>query len=390
MLLAAAIVTSLGLGLGVTSVAQAADYPSWSDVQNAKRNEKAKAAEIERIKGFISQLQAEVQAAQAVAEEAGTKFQAAQFKFDEADQRARDLEAAAAEAQAEADEAKRQAGFLAAQLYRSGGNDLSVNLLLNSNESDTEDLLYKLGNMSKLVERSSQIYEAAKQSENEAKSLLEQAEVAKVEREKLKVEAQAAFDAAVAAQKAVQSKLAATQSQRSTLEAQLADLQGVTAAVQEQFNQGIAAEAARRGVAISAAGWTKPSTGYISDYFGPRQSVWTGYGWSSSYHRGLDFGQSCGTPIYAASGGTVSYAGWYGSYGNFVMVDHGDGMTTAYAHIRNGGYNVGVGQDVGPGEVLAYTGTTGSSTGCHLHFETRVNGSAVNPIPFLQERGVGF
>jgi murein DD-endopeptidase MepM/ murein hydrolase activator NlpD len=105
---------------------------------------------------------------------------------------------------------------------------------------------------------------------------------------------------------------------------------------------------------------------------------------------GTDFGVGCGTPIYAASSGRVIYAGWNGGYGNFVKIDHGGGLTTGYAHIQNGGIHVSVGQNVSVGQVIARVGTTGTSTGCHLHFEVRNYGTATNPVNFLRARGVSL
>ena len=96
----------------------------------------------------------------------------------------------------------------------------------------------------------------------------------------------------------------------------------------------------------------------------------------------MDIFAPSGTPIYAAKGGTVISAGWNnGGYGNLVIVSHGDGLTTAYAHMSQ--VIASVGQDVGAGTLLGLEGSTGNSTGPHLHFETRVGGTAVNPRQFL-------
>lgn len=98
-------------------------------------------------------------------------------------------------------------------------------------------------------------------------------------------------------------------------------------------------------------------------------------------HRGIDQGASTGTPIGAAKAGTVIFAGWQGGYGNLVLVDHADGVVTAYAHMSSIG--VSRGASVSQGQTVGAVGSTGNSTGPHLHLETRVNGSAVNPRQYL-------
>jgi murein DD-endopeptidase MepM/ murein hydrolase activator NlpD len=273
---------------------------------------------------------------------------------------------------------------------------MSISLLMDGG-TNADQLLSKLGNMSKMVERSAQVYDTAKAAQNEAQSLADQAEIAKAEREKLKQAADAAMQAAVAAQQVVADKLAANQDALTTMQAQLAALQDETARTVASYQQGVAEaikraqeEAAQRGIAVSDSGWTIPAQGRIVDFFGPRSPVWTSNGWSSSFHQGLDIGAGCGWNIYAVSGGTVIYAGWNGGYGNFVQIDHGGGITSGYGHIVSGGIAVSRGQYVAPGQVIARVGTTGNSTGCHLHFELRNGGSAFDPLPFLRNRGVGI
>ncbi|HXD60550.1 MAG TPA: M23 family metallopeptidase, partial [Lacisediminihabitans sp.] len=77
-----------------------------------------------------------------------------------------------------------------------------------------------------------------------------------------------------------------------------------------------------------------------------------------------------------------------GGYGNYIRINHGGGLTTAYGHIVNGGILVSVGQSVSAGQQIARIGSTGESTGCHLHFETRPGGVATNPVPFMAARGI--
>ena len=106
------------------------------------------------------------------------------------------------------------------------------------------------------------------------------------------------------------------------------------------------------------------------------------FGWRwGRMHEGIDLGAAYGTPIAAAAAGTVIYAGWLGGYGNLTVIDHGGGLSTAYGHQSSIG--VSVGQQVAQGEIIGNVGSTGHSTGPHLHFEVRVNGQAVDPLGYL-------
>ena len=118
---------------------------------------------------------------------------------------------------------------------------------------------------------------------------------------------------------------------------------------------------------------------YISSGFGYRSDPFTGAG---AFHAGLDFRGPIGAPIYAAAKGVVSFAGVKSGYGNCIEIDHGNGLLTRYAHMS--AFRAVVGQLVSPGDVIGAIGSTGRSTGPHLHFEVRINGNPVNPRPFLE------
>lgn len=122
----------------------------------------------------------------------------------------------------------------------------------------------------------------------------------------------------------------------------------------------------------SAAGFIWPVDGVVVSGFGMR--------WGR-LHEGIDIAASSGTPIRAAAAGTVIHAGWLGGYGNLVVLDHGNGLATAYAHAS--AILVALGQQVLQGETVALVGSTGNSSGPHLHFEVRVNGVAVDPLLYL-------
>lgn len=134
--------------------------------------------------------------------------------------------------------------------------------------------------------------------------------------------------------------------------------------------------------------WTVPVGGpySLTSYFGPRYV--DGCGYCSTNHQGVDLSQGCGGQILAAGPGTVVTAGTYYGYGNAVLIDHGDGSVTLYGHMQWGSLSVGVGDTVEGGAPLGKEGNTGNSFGCHLHFEVRVNAVAIDPIPFMSDRGI--
>ena len=114
--------------------------------------------------------------------------------------------------------------------------------------------------------------------------------------------------------------------------------------------------------------------------FGYRVSPITGG--SGEFHRGQDYAAQCGTAVQAAASGTVTFTGWHPfGGGNRVVIDHGNGLETTYNHLSSS--SVKVGQQVSRGDVVAMSGTTGASTGCHLHFEVMVNGDVVDPTGWL-------
>ena len=121
-----------------------------------------------------------------------------------------------------------------------------------------------------------------------------------------------------------------------------------------------------------------PVSGRVTSYFGGRKSPG---GIGSTNHKGIDIAAPRGTPVYAADGGTVTYAGWMSGYGYLVRIDHGNGYVTYYGH--NSSLTVSVGQHVYKGQQIARVGSTGNSTGNHCHFEVRYNGVAKNPLNYL-------
>ena len=124
--------------------------------------------------------------------------------------------------------------------------------------------------------------------------------------------------------------------------------------------------------------WPCPSSTRVTSDYGTRVSPMSG---ASSNHKGIDIGASAGADIIAAADGTVTAASYSSAAGNYVMIDHGNGLTTLYGHCSQ--LQARVGQTVQAGDIIALSGSTGRSTGPHLHFEVRVNGERTNPRAYL-------
>src|SRR5260370_12701238 len=121
-----------------------------------------------------------------------------------------------------------------------------------------------------------------------------------------------------------------------------------------------------------------PAHGWLTGQFGQRMDPFTG---EPGTHQGIDISTEKGQPVYATADGTIESAAYTGDYGNMIVVQHGFGLTTRYGHLS--GYAVKVGQSVQRGQVIGYVGSTGRSTGAHLHYETLSNGRLLNPLQIL-------
>jgi len=170
--------------------------------------------------------------------------------------------------------------------------------------------------------------------------------------------------------------------QRSLLaavEAEIAEIEGEIAALEKEENSIRSLIAARSSDGGRAPGQlTRPVPGAISSGFGPRRHPILGV---TRMHNGLDMNCRSGDSIVAAEAGTVILAGVKGGFGKAIMIDHGGGMVTLYAH--QSALAVSTGDRVGAGEVIGYCGSTGLSTGPHLHFEVRIKGDPVDPANYL-------
>lgn len=221
------------------------------------------------------------------------------------------------------------------------------------------------------------------------KAILEQDRAKVVELENKAKEAQAVIQKKKDEQTAILNK---AQSDKATAEQLEQSLQESSNAIRALLQQRQAERAAAAAAAAQSGGGGGSDAGYVQ---GTGQLSWpvngvitSDFGWRNHpifgrqiLHSGVDIGVDEGTPVHAADGGVVVYSGWMDGYGYAVVVDHGNGMSTLYGH--NSDLAVSEGQTVSKGSVIAYAGSTGNSTGPHVHFEVRVNGDPVNPLGYL-------
>lgn len=321
-------------------------------------------------------------------------------------------------------------GQIATQAYKSGGVPSNLSLFFGSNKggslTDTIDLADQAmrsqnSAMDKLTQQdATNVNSQARLEAVEAeiqdlkakadaalareKAARDEAEAKKAQVDKLIADTTRLDAELQAAKPGIQSQLAQVKAQQDSVAAEIAErdrkLREAWEAEQRRIAEAAAAAARAQGQAVqpyipvqgspSAFGLRTPFSGVpITSGFGWRATppgTIDFYGQGGYMHTGIDFGAACGTPVYAAAAGTVFSAGWANDGGgNNVKISHGvvqgNSLTTVYYH--NTSVTVSPGQQVSQGQLIAYSGTTGNSTGCHSHFETWLNGRAVDPMNLL-------
>lgn len=247
-------------------------------------------------------------------------------------------------------------------------------------------VLLQSQNLNQFLDRRQQLRQVYRADQQRLKSL--KTEATRIEQQRNQVEQKkneialltqqllaqkADFEAEADSQKTLIVRLKGDRRALEAAEAQLAkDSESVTALIQQKV-------AANSGITLRGTGqMVYPCAAIITSSFGWRTHPILGY---EKFHAGVDFGADYGTVIAAADRGTVIFAGWYGGYGNAVIIDHGGGLTTLYAHTSE--LYVTDGQTVQRGQAIAAVGSTGFSTGPHLHFEVRRQGEPTDPMAFL-------
>ena len=305
----------------------------------------------------------------------GQKIQASEALIGELDTQIKEAESAIAQFEssiAETTESIKERMLINQQT----GTESYIGVLIGA--EDIGDFLSRFERLSNMLEydrENLENYKQQKEALNQqvtdlktSKELQEQTlknlEADKAESERLVAESESYWNSLQADKAAYQSQYEKAKAAEEALDSELSAML-----------QSIAQQNSSQVTADGAFMWPLPvGQGYISCYFGGSDP-------NGSPHYAVDCAISGGTPIYASNDATVVRAEGHWSYGNYILLDHGNGCATLYAHCSS--LAVGAGQTVAKGQVIGYVGSTGFSTGCHLHFEFRVNGSKVNPLSYM-------
>lgn len=348
-----------------------------------------KRAELNDVRQRMEQMQTRKEQARRKAESASTELSEVMSSLNELQAQANNLQKKSDTLQGKINdnqaklEKKQQEMQERMLIYRKRLRDIYINGQINYLDvllgaKDFSDFSSRMYLLQKIISRDLELLEKLKQDAAEIHSRKEQlaAEMKEIKATQTELEAKKAKVNKLREQRAYMLYKAQEEEQSSQEEYErlLAISENIASMLRNMENSGGGAPAGQGGTGQFM--W--PCNGPITSYYGWRTHPIFG---TTKYHSGMDIAVDSGTPIHAADSGTIVYSGWLGGYGNCVMIDHGGGLVTLYAH--NSALNVGEGQYVSKGAVVAYAGSTGYSTGPHCHFEVRLHGELTEPLNYL-------
>lgn len=241
--------------------------------------------------------------------------------------------------------------------------------------TDISDFISRIEYLGCLVENDQNILADIRTQKQQLDNKKEQLVAKMNEAAKLKEEAEAAKTFLASSKSKKEVALAENEKDQEEVLIQIEKLEKDSKALESKIRE---LQKNNKGLNGSISVWPTPSCKYITSAYGYRSHPLTH---KRSLHTGVDIGASYGAKITATGSGIVIYSGWYGAYGNAVIIDHGNGLSSLYGHMSSRA--VAVNKEVVPGQVVGYVGSTGWSTGPHLHFEVRKDGVPVNPMTYF-------
>ena len=364
------LVSLIAISILVSGIAPAYATESEDELEDVTQQEDAAETERAQLERKIEEQQAEVSRLSGLVSEKQAEIDAKQLEVDA-------LIESINEQRRSIGERKDGLGNRLRSMYKNGTVGF-VDVLLSSNSFS--ELLSNLSMVQKIFENDQETLRELEIQYEKLKADMALLAAAKAEMEAAKAELDAQLEEAAYAEAQLEESLAYVRAKLAELAAERERLEEIVA---EEQRKAAAAAAASGYVYTGGSGsYIWPVSGPITYGFGYRSDAAIAAVGGSSYHEGIDIAVSTGTPVVASAAGTVSYAtGWSGGYGYCVYIVHPDGSSTVYGH--NSSLAVSGGQWVEQGQVIAYAGSTGWSTGPHVHFEIRIGGSRVNPLAYL-------
>ncbi len=376
---ALAIVLLLTLTLGLAPVgAQESIEDARQQRGDAREAELRARAALDVLEAEWEDIETAFQAADELVQLAEARSTAVQAQLEVAELRLRQTEVGIAWAEYDKELVTGQLAELAIQKYLGIQSDVRMLDTSTMNEAMTRNTV-----LDAVQGAGYDVIDTARSAADRGKELRLQAELGIAEIERLKSDLQTEREE-------LDTALLVRAKARDALDARLDEWEGIIdewESIEQGLTDFIRVEQRRADIAAalesvqSTEGYTWPTAGGIGSYFGYRKHPILGY---SRLHGGIDIGGRAGQPIWAVKEGVVIMARANGGYGNTIIVDHGNGYASLYAH--QSGFEVKEGDYVKTGQHIGNVGSTGMSTGPHLHFELRENGSVIDPLPLLPRR----
>ncbi len=351
-----------------------------ADVQQQMAQQEQKITEAEAVIGSVFERLRVIQDALNAAE---AEYNAISAQLAQTEARISDTQARLEEAQARLDKRIELFSVRIRDIYMHGQlNYLDVVL----GAKDFNDFANRVELLRRVIAADMELISGIREQRDQIHQMQRELEEERQRQIELKNEAEQKRDEIEEHKREQQAILYQAETDKATAEAAYQELQASSEAIAETLRQRAAERAAAQQAGaepayqpVSGSGimmW--PVNGIITSPYGYRVHPIFG---STIYHSGMDIGVDYGTPVAAADSGYVVEAGWLGGYGYAVVIDHGNGLSTLYAH--NQSLAVSAGESVSKGQVIAYAGSTGNSTGPHVHFEVRAYGDTVDPMEYL-------